>query len=289
MARRSNKTAHVLGLITTGSKAADEAPETAAPSAAPMETADPVEIMHEEESTPSSIADVNPREEASSPEEGMDADIENTAQIRLEATAPIDTGAEEPSVFADNKNLKRIIAGESKNQRSSVKAPIVEILFNDHDPLSDIIRDQLEAGEAMAEATRKEAKMSEENKVQGTAPSDEQGSDMVITKNPNNDHTYIKDKITNESKELGYKFLNVSEELVRERVVDIMNTVEMCTCDRCIVDTIALAVTNMPSKCIVADKDAVFPLLSYYRSKFATAVQTELMKAAMTIKENPHH
>ena len=110
-----------------------------------------------------------------------------------------------------------------------------------------------------------------------------------MTKDSANNKVSLRDQSTEESVELDYKFLNVSEELVRERVVEVMNSLGTCTCDRCIVDTVALAVTNMPAKCIVADKDAIFPLLSYYRSKFATSVHTELMKAAMVVKDNPHH
>ena len=112
---------------------------------------------------------------------------------------------------------------------------------------------------------------------------------VVMTKDSANNKVSLRDQSREESVELDYKFLNVSEELVRERVVEVMNSLGACTCDRCIVDTVALAVTNMPAKCIVADKDAIFPLLSYYRSKFATSVHTELMKAAMVVKDNPHH
>lgn len=314
MARRSNKTAHVLGLITSGNKAEEEElVETAAPATAESVAEDP-SLDRERSSLPANEGDagsqaaetkaqtkIGPEAKAeppageNAPAQKEDAPEPKTAAQDQEVAVQVaDVAPEGPAegssyIPTNNPSLKRIVAGESKAQRSNVKTPIVEILFNDHDPLSDLIRDQLEAGEAMAEATRKEKiAMSEENKMNNPA-TNEPENDMVITKNPSNDYTYIKDRSTNESKELGYKFINVSEELVREKVLDIMGKVDMCTCDRCIVDTIALAVTNLPSKCVVADKDAVFPLLSYYRSKYATAVQTELMKAAMTIKENPHH
>lgn len=176
-----------------------------------------------------------------------------------------------------------------KFNKSTGKAPIVEILFNDHDPLSDLIRDQLEAGEAMEEATKKETSaMSEENKNLKEHASDGCHG-TLITKDPATNKVSIKEQDSDENIDLDYKFLNVSEELVREKVLEVMNSVGTCTCDRCIVDTIALSITNLPAKCIVADKDAIFPLLSYYRSKFATSVHTELMKAALLVKDNPHH
>lgn len=248
MSRRSNKTAHVLGLITSG-----QGEETA--------------------KIPASD-DLEPKDPASS--EGK----------QPEGVDESDTGEDLES--PKNRNLRHTSSNPDQTP-GQAKAPIVEILFNDHDPLSDLIRDQLEAGEVMKEATRKEnAPMSEESKKtieDGSLESPQ----VVMTKDSANNKVSLRDKSTEESVELDYKFLNVSEELVRERVVDVMNSLGTCTCDRCIVDTVALAVTNMPAKCIVADKDAIFPLLSYYRSKFATSVHTELMKAAMVVKDNPHH
>lgn len=248
MSRRSNKTAHVLGLITSG-----QAEETA--------------------KIPASD-DLEPKDPASS--EGKQPEGVDESETGEDLEAP------------KNRMLRHTSSNPDQTP-GQAKAPIVEILFNDHDPLSDLIRDQLEAGEVMKEATRKEnVPMSEESKKtieDGSLESPQ----VVMTKDSANNKVSLRDKSTEESVELDYKFLNVSEELVRERVVEVMNSLGTCTCDRCIVDTVALAVTNMPAKCIVADKDAIFPLLSYYRSKFATSVHTELMKAAMVVKDNPHH
>lgn len=248
MSRRSSKTAHVLGLITSG-----QAEETT--------------------KIPASD-DLEPKDPASS--EGKQPEGVDESDIREDLEAP------------KNRTLRHTSSNPDRAS-GQAKAPIVEILFNDHDPLSDLIRDQLEAGEVMKEATRKEnAPMSEESKkiVEDRSLESPQ---VVMTKDSANNKVSLRDQSTEESVELDYKLLNVSEELVRERVVEVMNSLGACTCDRCIVDTVALAVTNMPAKCIVADKDAIFPLLSYYRSKFATSVHTELMKAAMVVKDNPHH
>lgn len=318
MARRSNKTAHVLGLITAGAKT-QEAPEDlhageSVHEEAPIEASNAA-AMPATEAEPANEAPLVQQIEAQYADTARetsrraDADNEPTPESpahRSELSAPsaqpispsgedADPAAEPPrsatqpqrSPLQEGSALQRMVTG-SPRIGAQRKAPIVEILFNDHDPLSDVIRDQLEAAEAMVTATRKEQTM---NTNQPEAPAQNPGATIgnLVTKSVENDRTYITDRITHESKELNYKYLNIPEELVREKVLETMETVEMCTCDRCIIDTIALAVTHLPSKCIVADKDAIFPLLSYYRSKYATSVQTELMKAAMLVKENPHH
>lgn len=280
MSRRSSKTAHVLGLITSGKS--DDAPENISPN----HTGN---VVTERSESP--VDNRNPNILDSS------ETISSTLPISEEPTAPEtnqpvsfteDSGIPETSVAPKNRNFRHILSNPDKAQ-AQAKAPIVEILFNDHDPLSDLIRDQLEAGEVMAEATRKEnIAMSEESK-KIVEDRSEENQGVVMTKDSSSNKVSLRDKNTDESIELDYKFLNVSEELVREKVLDVMNNVDACTCDRCIVDTVALAITNLPAKCIVADKDAIFPLLSYYRSKFSTLVHTELMKAALIIKDNPHH
>lgn len=281
MSRRSTKTAHVLGLITTGKAEEDAAAIKSAAVEADIEETE-ASIPSD---TPSAESSPAPFQESNLPSDPAQEPEAQTSQN------PLDKGtfeSEEPgTIAAENKNLRRILTG--KETPGSAKAPIVEILFNDHDPLSDLIRDQLEAREVMEEATRKEILMSTENNNPKDERADDQNHGVVVTKSSANDHAYLKNYNTDESIELDYKFLNVTEELVRERVIEVMETIGTCSCDRCIVDTIALAVTNLPSKCIVADKDAIFPLLSYYRSKFATSVHTELMKAAMAVKDNPHH
>lgn len=174
----------------------------------------------------------------------------------------------------------------NSNQKKN-SAPIVEILFNDHDPLSDMIRDQLQAEEAMTDAVGiRSIMMMDEKKNE---PVEELEEQPFVTHDASSGKVKIKTSDGSESDELDYKFVNVFEEIVRSKVLDAMQKFGVCTCDRCIVDVVALTVTSLPAKCIVADKDAIFPLLSYYSSKYATVVQTELVKACVKVKENPHH
>ncbi len=86
-----------------------------------------------------------------------------------------------------------------------------------------------------------------------------------------------------------YRFINVMEYIVKDMVIDYMKKFSMCTCERCVVDTIALALTFCSSKYIVVDKNTVSPLLNYYSNKFTGDVTVALTRACTLVNENPRH
>lgn len=89
--------------------------------------------------------------------------------------------------------------------------------------------------------------------------------------------------------EAQYQYVNVYENLVRDRVEEFQKMFDVCTCPRCTTDIIALALTNLPAKYVVTEVSKVSPLLSYYSAKFKTAVAAQLSNACIVIKQNPFH
>ncbi len=84
-------------------------------------------------------------------------------------------------------------------------------------------------------------------------------------------------------------YTNVYERIIKSCVMEYLERFGVCTCSRCVADTTALALTNLPSKYIVTDFDNVEPLLSLYESKFEVAIMTELTKACFEVDAHPHH
>ncbi len=296
MSRKTNKTARVLSLITNGNPDAqneeqiseslqEESPIEASPSSAPEN---------------STISPSEPMSEAKS-----ESKIENQnspyiiGRNSAEESQEIASPTIEPQKTDDNKTeenempsgqFKKLMSQRLQHTVANKNpAPIVEILFNDHDPLSDMIRDQLQAEEAMAEAVQKKGNVMREEEKNIEMSEETPAPIPFVTHDASSGTVTIKTTDGAESDELDYKFVNVFEEIVRSQVLEAMQNFGVCTCDRCIVDVVALTVTNLPAKCIVADKGAIFPLLSYYSSKYTTQVQTELVKACVKVKENPHH
>lgn len=86
-----------------------------------------------------------------------------------------------------------------------------------------------------------------------------------------------------------YRFINVMEYVVKDMILDYMKKFDMCTCERCVVDTMALALTFCSSKYIVVDKHTVSPLLNYYSSKYTGDVTVALTRACTMVHEKPRH
>lgn len=302
MSRKTNKTARVLSLITNRSATEEESlniheddiPQPLNDSTEKTESEKPASSSSSKPSL-TSPADTAP-EIASEDDDYIkgndlsaqrDTNPDDFETIEKEKTDDKKTDEYE----APSGQFKKLMSERLSNNNQSKKAtaPIVEILFNDHDPLSDLIRDQLQAEETMTEAAQKRGNfMIDEEK---NVPLAEEDSSPIpfITHDSSSGTVTIKTTDGAESDQLDYKFVNVFEEIVRGRVLEVMQNFNVCTCDRCIVDVVALTVTNLPAKCIVADKGAIFPLLSYYSSKYSTQVQTELVKACIKVKDNPHH
>lgn len=96
-------------------------------------------------------------------------------------------------------------------------------------------------------------------------------------------------KDLNSMVDLDFKYVNVYEIIVQDKLLDYMKKFDVCTCDRCIVDTFALAVTALPTKIVVVDKKEIFPLVNFFEVQNTAIISTALIKACMTVKDNPNH
>lgn len=103
------------------------------------------------------------------------------------------------------------------------------------------------------------------------------------------EHVLKNDERERELHSEGYVYINVIETFVKEIIADYMTQYGSCTCNHCIIDTMALALTNLPSKYIVAKKGNLSPLLHVYRKKYFTEISTEVLKACLTVSKSPHH
>ncbi len=83
--------------------------------------------------------------------------------------------------------------------------------------------------------------------------------------------------------------LNVMEGIVKDKIIYFMRQFDVCTCDRCVNDTIALTMNGLLPKYIVTTPAAVDPLMSYYTNRLISDVTVEATKACITVKDNPRH
>ncbi|MBE7005203.1 MAG: hypothetical protein E7425_13180 [Ruminococcaceae bacterium] len=82
---------------------------------------------------------------------------------------------------------------------------------------------------------------------------------------------------------------NVMQALVEDKADKYIRMFGLCSCARCRIDVIALALSNLPAKYVVAKPHELIPRLSIYEQKFSAAVVTQVMSACRKVLERPHH
>jgi competence protein ComFB len=86
-----------------------------------------------------------------------------------------------------------------------------------------------------------------------------------------------------------FKYLNVMEHVVQNKVHEYAAKLDACCCGHCIADITALTLTNLPPKYVVVEPPSASPLLNFYVNRYSQQVFVELTKACFTVKQNPHH
>lgn len=339
MARKTNKTAHVLNLIAgggneDGSEITDES-------------------LHESINENSGKGGEN-----DSSEYNIESIIEKNNNIIESQNIDSFKSPGESNISETAKNYEppKYSAGNS--------APVVEILFNEHDPLSDLLKDVLEGIEDVKDTQEDNTaescesalsddkdqpsdiienihydeiadELQEDNSADSEVAEDtmnnifEADDDAETDHNPEADNTpRIQDSISNAENgninsasskkgaahdtllneleksnrlhfhdrrdlnsmlDLDFKYVNVYEKIIQDKILDYMKKFDMCMCDRCIIDTFALALTFLPTKIVVVDRDSIFPMISFYETKNTAIISTALIKACMMVIDKPHH
>ncbi|HNR03479.1 MAG TPA: late competence development ComFB family protein [Bacillota bacterium] len=86
-----------------------------------------------------------------------------------------------------------------------------------------------------------------------------------------------------------YKLKNYMEDLVIKRTDEILKSIDVCKCDKCKLDIIALALNSLPSKYVVSAKGELYAKVSELEQQFDIDVGTAIIKAAFLVNENPRH
>lgn len=101
----------------------------------------------------------------------------------------------------------------------------------------------------------------------------------------------ISEHLVNSDLEDGqYRFVNVMELLLlRQNIPQLLEQHGVCNCERCMADVCALTLTGLPSKYVVTSKDSISPIVSFYENKFKIPLLTEFMKSCSKVREKPRH
>lgn len=248
MAKKTNKTSHVLNLITNGNP-----PEPAEQPAASAQESQPAAASQE-----------------------MPSDAAGTG------TLPAASMAAEQSVQPISGNVPAAAPVSEKK--------VIVVDDSETNRLSDEIRDQLishlEAEEKQAKEKAEAAKAEEPQ----AAAEEEAKPEPVKAEEPQAESEPEAKPEPAKPAEPEYRMVNVMEQILkRYKLEDQMKRYGVCMCSRCRADVEALALTKLPAKYVVVDSSSVAPIIGFYETRFRVNILTQVIKACMQVKDNPHH
>lgn len=276
--KKTNKTSHVMNLLTNGAPDTSGSAETAgdasvSPDSSVQEKKGDIQ-SHTVTPKKVTVVDEGSRNDRLS-QEILSKLSEELDEEEVDEEAM--DGAEEAASEADADPAPEESLPDAEDSPSA-EAPV------GYDPVSG---DDGQASEA--EPAGEPADQEEDPGDVDLSAADENASEPV---QPSKAHHAIIPKSQLNKNLLGdaYSFVNIMEQLIlRQDIHSFLVQYNVCTCPRCMADVCALALSGMPPKYVVTSKDSISPLLSYYESRNKILMLTELIKACNKVRENPRH
>lgn len=85
------------------------------------------------------------------------------------------------------------------------------------------------------------------------------------------------------------KLKNYMEIVAEHKLNEVLNYMNICKCDKCKLDMMAIALNELPPKYVVTDMGELYTKVSELANQFEVDAETALIKAAMFVGKNPKH
>ena len=82
---------------------------------------------------------------------------------------------------------------------------------------------------------------------------------------------------------------NYMEPCVNNMLVPILKGINSCTCEKCKLDIMAIALNSLPPKYIVTTKGQLFTKVSALQQQFDVDIIAAITKAAVIVSRAPRH
>lgn len=297
MAKKTNKTSHVMDLLTNGSS--EETVEPVSEAASPSQEKKSDVQSHTVTPAKVTVVDEGSRNDRLSQEilgkltEELEAEQGQSIEKRtipddmteeLESDMAVDEEQDSFSeISQDNSetlepNNEEIMEHAQNSFSDDFDSENKEILENE-ESISDIEQSQ---------DTSENSFTAENEKQKETVKNTSEAVHGPFKKEMRS--IFPQSNFVTHAHDNAYQFLNVMEQvLMRQDLDSILKKHGVCTCPRCMSDVCALVLTGLPSKYVVTDKDSISPLISYYENKYKIQILTQLMMACDKVREHPRH
>ena len=297
---KTNKTAHVLNVITGGHGQSDPVEEQA-----PAPASDPAV----DSQAPTSRPPVTPiLEIARADDDALSAAILNTLMEEVTGESTVATPEEAPTPqtpIGEAGELDEIARTAASVEESAPAASAPAEAVHQPEPVQADTTPPPEPAQAdttpqpepvqvdtvpQSEPVQADAAPQPEPVQEDTAPQPEltQADTAPQTESAQEDIAIAEaDDCYVRNQDIAYH--NITQALVESKAEKYMKMVDMCRCPRCTADVKAKTLCNLPPKYIVMHKSALTPMLSYYEGRFSAAVTAQIFAACQLVKENPRH
>ena len=89
--------------------------------------------------------------------------------------------------------------------------------------------------------------------------------------------------------ETAFRPKNSMEDLVENRLGDLMRSADMCCCERCRADTKALALNKLPPRYVVSVGGEVYSRFQELSTQNQVNITAAIMAAIRVVRQHPHH
>lgn len=308
MAKKTNKTSHVLSLLTNGADPEEtsgqdlaeerntEKQEKAVTEAAPMESAPQIPASGDKR-----VVVVEDQEDDISNKilDNLEKQLESQEAQKADQA---DQAGQEAQEAGDTMQEPQTMAQESHNAAQEVLQPqaaVAEESRNVEQEPHAVVPESQPASQESQPVVPESQPESQEVQPQTVATDSQPASqgDRSVFKGPRSETEEYRQIGTQKLQDLVSDFgeeechiENVMENIIsRTDLKKYMDEYGVCKCSRCCADVKALILTRLPSKYVVVQKDSVAPMIGFYENKFRVMIFTEILKACLQVKEKPRH
>jgi len=79
------------------------------------------------------------------------------------------------------------------------------------------------------------------------------------------------------------------EEAVQDMILDVLEGLDCCKCEKCILDIKAIALNNLPPKYVVTEKGLIFKKVDALIQQFEVDIISAIAKATVIVRKYPRH
>ncbi|HUV85008.1 MAG TPA: late competence development ComFB family protein [Methanosarcinales archaeon] len=86
-----------------------------------------------------------------------------------------------------------------------------------------------------------------------------------------------------------FRLKNTMEDVVNKNIDSILNVMNICKCEKCRMDIMAISLNDLPAKYVVTETGELYTKVRELEQQFEVNVETAIIKAAIFVTKNPQH